>query len=340
MDINEYIGKVCPYCKSEFKEGDNIVVCSACDMPHHRECWVENQGCTTFGCQGTIQGLEPGANSVTATGFTYENPAPVQPAFNQQPAYNPAPQQPVYNQPAPAPQPAPAAQTVYCTSCGNVVPAGSAFCISCGNEVKPAQPAQPAYNPAPVQPAYNPQPAQPDYNQLNSYNQNFNTPVQPTGYNQQPYGQQPYGQAGFNGTLDPTLVSLIGAEKQSYYVPKFLELKQQNKQISWNWCAFLFGGAWMCYRKMYVFGLAYMVVSMLASLLGDLGSLLTIGMWVCSGLFGNWLYMLYMEKVIEKINQNPATRETELAKRRGASWLTGIGIPVAVGVLMAILGVV
>ena len=23
-------------------------------MPHHKECWVENQGCTTFGCTGSI----------------------------------------------------------------------------------------------------------------------------------------------------------------------------------------------------------------------------------------------------------------------------------------------
>ncbi len=33
---------------------NDIVVCSRCDMPHHKECWIDNRGCTTFGCDGTI----------------------------------------------------------------------------------------------------------------------------------------------------------------------------------------------------------------------------------------------------------------------------------------------
>ncbi len=33
-------------------------MCSACEMPHHKDCWIENQGCTTFGCQGTIRGVD------------------------------------------------------------------------------------------------------------------------------------------------------------------------------------------------------------------------------------------------------------------------------------------
>lgn len=48
-------GKKCPYCKSEFKEDDVIVICSVCEMPHHLSCWQENNGCTTFGCTGTIK---------------------------------------------------------------------------------------------------------------------------------------------------------------------------------------------------------------------------------------------------------------------------------------------
>ena len=53
--MNQFSGKICPYCKTEFVDDDDIVVCSECNMPHHKECWIENQGCTTFGCSGTIQ---------------------------------------------------------------------------------------------------------------------------------------------------------------------------------------------------------------------------------------------------------------------------------------------
>lgn len=52
--MNSLIGKKCPYCKTEIKKDDDIVVCSECHMPHHKSCWIENQCCTTFGCNGTI----------------------------------------------------------------------------------------------------------------------------------------------------------------------------------------------------------------------------------------------------------------------------------------------
>ena len=52
----DYVGKICPYCKTAFKEDDDIVVCSICEMPHHKDCWIENKACTTFGCTGTMMG--------------------------------------------------------------------------------------------------------------------------------------------------------------------------------------------------------------------------------------------------------------------------------------------
>lgn len=49
--MNEYVGKICPYCKTEIKEGDEVKVCPECGIPHHAACWEENKGCTTFGCK-------------------------------------------------------------------------------------------------------------------------------------------------------------------------------------------------------------------------------------------------------------------------------------------------
>jgi Oxygen-sensitive ribonucleoside-triphosphate reductase len=45
------IGKVCPFCKTKIKDGDEVIVCPACGIPHHKGCWEENKGCTTFGCK-------------------------------------------------------------------------------------------------------------------------------------------------------------------------------------------------------------------------------------------------------------------------------------------------
>lgn len=62
-----FVGKVCPYCKTEFKEEDEVVICSDCEMPHHKECWIQNQACTTFGCTGTIMGADNYNNDLSCT---------------------------------------------------------------------------------------------------------------------------------------------------------------------------------------------------------------------------------------------------------------------------------
>lgn len=48
--MEDYIGKICPFCKTEIKEGEEVKVCPSCGIPHHAACWAENKGCTTFGC--------------------------------------------------------------------------------------------------------------------------------------------------------------------------------------------------------------------------------------------------------------------------------------------------
>lgn len=73
----DYTGKICPYCKTEFQEGDDIVVCSVCEMPHHKECWIENQACTTFGCTGTILGAEEPIPENFKASFCIECGAPI-----------------------------------------------------------------------------------------------------------------------------------------------------------------------------------------------------------------------------------------------------------------------
>ena len=56
---DNYIGKTCPYCQFPLKQDSEVVVCAECRIPHHRECWRENGGCTTFGHQGLKREQEP-----------------------------------------------------------------------------------------------------------------------------------------------------------------------------------------------------------------------------------------------------------------------------------------
>lgn len=42
--------KTCPYCQSRIKSNAYVTTCPGCGTPHHKECWDENKGCTTYGC--------------------------------------------------------------------------------------------------------------------------------------------------------------------------------------------------------------------------------------------------------------------------------------------------
>ncbi len=99
--MNDYVGKICPFCKTAFQETDDIVVCSECDMPHHKDCWIENQGCTTFGCMGSIKAADGSATTVTASTLEYEDD--IKPD-----------------------------QNIFCTRCGRKNDNTALFCSGCG----------------------------------------------------------------------------------------------------------------------------------------------------------------------------------------------------------------
>ena len=101
--MGDAIGKICPYCRTELNETDDIVVCNDCEMPHHKDCWVENQGCTTFGCTGTIQDVSidtPALASGASIGASSESGGVL---------------------------------PVYCGNCGSRNQSDYEFCNKCGN---------------------------------------------------------------------------------------------------------------------------------------------------------------------------------------------------------------
>ncbi len=53
------IGKHCPFCQTPIKPGVEVMICNTCGMPHHLECWQENHGCTTLGCQSNSAEANP-----------------------------------------------------------------------------------------------------------------------------------------------------------------------------------------------------------------------------------------------------------------------------------------
>jgi uncharacterized CHY-type Zn-finger protein len=53
IDLSRMVGSTCPFCGDLIKGNQipRIKICPSCQTPHHQECWEENRGCTTFGCE-------------------------------------------------------------------------------------------------------------------------------------------------------------------------------------------------------------------------------------------------------------------------------------------------
>ena len=50
VDLSRLREQTCPICCSEFGADDSIVICPDCKTVYHSECWEENHGCSTYGC--------------------------------------------------------------------------------------------------------------------------------------------------------------------------------------------------------------------------------------------------------------------------------------------------
>lgn len=73
--MHSFKNKTCPYCQSKIKDDLDVIVCSLCGTPHHRECYEENGGCTTYGCgnnpttvkeERRREGIDVGAMTIPA----------------------------------------------------------------------------------------------------------------------------------------------------------------------------------------------------------------------------------------------------------------------------------
>ena len=115
--MENYIGKICPFCKTEIAGNDTVKVCPACGIPHHESCWEENHGCTTFGC--AEQHYEAQHTNPTDVCSNCGTPLGDGQAFC-----------PKCGTPK-----AVAPQKNVCGKCGNELQEGQMFCARCGNKV-------------------------------------------------------------------------------------------------------------------------------------------------------------------------------------------------------------
>lgn len=111
--------------------------------------------------------------------------------------------------------------------------------------------------------------------------------------------------------LFPYLMDIDESEENAssetqYYINILRTYDGFPRFASWNWPAFLFGAGWLLYRKMYVYGVIALTVSVFVSYYSNLAYLL-IPSCIFFGIFGNAIYRHDLEK---RVNNNSTRKGT------------------------------
>ena len=109
-----------------------------------------------------------------------------------------------------------------------------------------------------------------------------------------------------------------------YYKRVFKQMEVTNKKVTWNWCSFLFGGSWFVYRKMWVPAIIYMVLTTTLTALqffgiitNDLLLIIDMILSIASGMFGNFIYMNYVNKKVKQMENMDDDQKFYFCKTKG-----------------------
>ncbi len=208
--------------------------------------------------------------------------------------------------------------SIFCSACGAQANDGQRFCMKCGTPLVTTGTQQQTNT---QQGSYAPHGT---YNAAGRYN----TP----GSNYNPYGH--------TIALDDDLNAFVQTN-QVYYFNQFKKLNNQYSKISWNWCSFMFSNLWFIYRKMYGIGVLLWIISFVLSMIPIIGTALSWGVAIVSGMFGNYLYKEHAyTKISEAKNMDHMTKKAYIADKGGTSagavW-AAIGISFILVIIITIL---
>ena len=127
--------------------------------------------------------------------------------------------------------------------------------------------------------------------------------------------------------------------KKGVYARKFAKVEQG--KISWNWCAFLAGGYWLLYRKMYKeFGALFLIIIALnlitlltaSKLLLILATIASLIVWIGLGMYGDKIYYNRIT-ALANVYEGRSNRQQAIEKYGGVSVLAVVIVIVASFVL-------
>ncbi|MBI3831069.1 MAG: hypothetical protein HY291_16235 [Planctomycetes bacterium] len=69
-------GQLCSICQTAVIAGEQVCKCPYCGLPFHMECWLENRGCSAYGCQGAPKTVKVEAAHPVSNAWGDEKPCP------------------------------------------------------------------------------------------------------------------------------------------------------------------------------------------------------------------------------------------------------------------------
>ena len=148
--------------------------------------------------------------------------------------------------------------------------------------------------------------------------------------------------------LENEASKIFVGKNYDYFLRKWEIAEQKKSKTSWNWAAFVFGGAWMAYRKMYIYSWIFLGVMVLEILCEyafgfpeKFSNIINISIAVTFGLQGNSLYKQHVEKKTREIiaMNTPDQAQNELVRQGGTNIGATIGFIVALIAIAMLLAV-
>ena len=218
--MGKYQDVDCPICHKPIENGEPVAVCPECGAPYHKHCIEQTKQCVH--------------QDLHALGKNWEPPKKAQANY-------------VKDEPN------------RCSRCGALNPAQGLFCEVCGNPLRTTQ------QPNPNDPARDPKNhyhgnAGVNIGPENPAGRGMQTPPPMMEYN--PF-TTPFGGVNPDEKIDDVPVrdvAIFVGQNTPYFIPKFKQMSDKTGGMFFNFAAMFFHGFYFLYRKMYLWGLLFLIV--------------------------------------------------------------------------------
>ena len=138
--------------------------------------------------------------------------------------------------------------------------------------------------------------------------------------------------------FDEEIIKAYVQKNSEYYLLKWRLMAETYSKTSWNWAAFLLGGWWMVYRKMYLYTFL-LLLSSLITWIPILGWIVGLAIWIGIGLFGNYIYGQHVYKKLKELSLIAKNEEElrTLALQKGGTSVIAVIILIVLVLIFEIL---